>query len=156
MNICHVTIFSVTGLEFRQDEQLSFQECQMCNQTNCTFISCKRNIQNYKYTKFCIRQHVTTIQPSSQSSMMVKTSMETNTSQNEPVTSSSYYVTRYTTEQEKVSEIVSASQTALRIGKFQCAIYRIKHVMNTCMIYIYPFIIPSVKRSLFNYCSYCN
>lgn len=48
---------------------------------------------------------------------MVTTSMETKTSQNEPLTLNSNYITRYTTEQEKVSNQVSASETERRIGK---------------------------------------
>ena len=66
---------------------------------------------------FCARRHVTSVQTSSPSNVMVTTSMETRTSPNEPMTVNFHNITKYTTGQEKVSNQVSVRDTELRIGK---------------------------------------
>ena len=105
---------SVVGVNLSEDDIRSFLWCQTCNKTKCEYISCKQEIQN---SVFCKREHVFTVETSSPISVMVTTSMETKRSQNEPMTLNSNYVTRYTTEREKVSSQVSARETGRRIGK---------------------------------------
>ncbi|XP_078340571.1 uncharacterized protein LOC111106908 [Crassostrea virginica] len=108
------------GLEFEEKEKQSFIKCQTCNQTKCEYRKCDETINN---TVFCARQNIITAQTSRPSSVMVTTFVETKTSPNKPITSTSKYITRYTTDttdttdHKIVSEDVSASATGLRIGK---------------------------------------
>ena len=69
---------------------------------------------------FCARQNIITAQTNSPSSVMVTTFVETKTSPNKLMTSTSKYITRYTTDtidHKIVSQDVSASETGLGIGK---------------------------------------
>ena len=111
-----------------RDENGSFLACQHCNGTQCKYISCKEEIQN---SVICKREHVITVETSSLLSVMVTTSVETKTAQNEPMTSNSKFVTRYTTEKKKVTNQVSARETDRRIGK--CLIELWKRLIHSSL-----------------------
>lgn len=104
-----VRLISFTGLQFREEEKLTFLRCQTCNITKCKYISCNEEIDNYV---FCARQHVISFQTSSSRSSMETTSMETKTSQNQQTTTRKSHSTRKTAEQEKDSKKESADKTA--------------------------------------------
>lgn len=103
-----VRLISFTGLQFREEEKLTFLRCQTCNITKCKYISCNEEIDNYV---FCARQHVISFQTSSSRISMDTTSVETETSQNQQTTTRKSHSTRKSAEHEKDSKKESADKT---------------------------------------------
>lgn len=98
-----------------EEEKKLLLSCQTCNKTKCQFITCNANIS---HPEVCTRRNsIVQTSPSSPISLIHTKPMETKTPPNEPTTSISSYKTRYTTEEETISEQVSTSKTALRMGK---------------------------------------